>query len=165
MTGVSIIPYASFARVFPVQGAISIASNIFLGPTGSASSMVLITFFCVILSRYSICSAALPKRVSSPAALKDIIAVTSAPASISFSSSSNAFLKVQKEPHTAKPIFFPLRVSAPVNALAPFLQNIIHRVGNYPARRYGSDLSGQRKQPNGSYPETACRVKIDSSRL
>ncbi len=36
-TAVSVIPFASFAAVFPVQGAITRASNsFFFGPTGSA---------------------------------------------------------------------------------------------------------------------------------
>ena len=39
-TGVSVMPFASFARVFPVQGAIRRISRYPLGPMGSAASMV-----------------------------------------------------------------------------------------------------------------------------
>ena len=39
-TGVSIISFASFAIVFPEQGATIKISNIFLGPIGSASCIV-----------------------------------------------------------------------------------------------------------------------------
>ena len=40
VTGVSVIPLAILANVFPVQGAITKASNGCAGPNGSASTMV-----------------------------------------------------------------------------------------------------------------------------
>jgi hypothetical protein len=40
--GVSVIPLANFANVFPEHGAIIIISVIFLGPIGSASIIVFI---------------------------------------------------------------------------------------------------------------------------
>ena len=40
VTGVSLIPEASFARVLPVHGAMMSASRDTLGPMGSASAMV-----------------------------------------------------------------------------------------------------------------------------
>ncbi len=46
-TGESVIPFANFAAVFPVQGAIIIISAIPLGPNGSASSIVTIGLFPV----------------------------------------------------------------------------------------------------------------------
>ena len=40
VTQESVTPHASFARVFPVQGAIIKASRSFFGPMGSALGMV-----------------------------------------------------------------------------------------------------------------------------
>lgn len=42
-TGVSVIPRASFARLLPVQGAITNKSSNFSGPIGSAATIVEMT--------------------------------------------------------------------------------------------------------------------------
>ena len=44
-TGVSVMPFASFARVFPVHGAIKSAKKGAFGPIGSASFMVVMQVF------------------------------------------------------------------------------------------------------------------------
>jgi len=44
VTEESVIPFASFARVFPVQGATARMSNIDFGPIGSASGTDLMIF-------------------------------------------------------------------------------------------------------------------------
>lgn len=79
VTGVSVMPKLSFARVLAVQGATTIMSNIFLGPIGSASSMVTIAFRLQILSSHSTLSEAFPKRVFIVEELNDIIGVISQP--------------------------------------------------------------------------------------
>lgn len=79
VTGVSVIPRASFARVLAVQGATTTMSNSFLGPIGSASSIVTIALRLHILSSHSTLSDAFPKRVFIVAELNDIIGVTSQP--------------------------------------------------------------------------------------
>ena len=63
-TEVSTIPAASFARVFPVQGATKSTSNIFFGPIGSVEVMSCSTVFPVMSKSRAACSCALPKRVS-----------------------------------------------------------------------------------------------------
>ena len=55
-TGVSVTPRASLARVFPVQGQMISISSFSLGPSGSASSIVLITCLPQIASIFSIYS-------------------------------------------------------------------------------------------------------------
>ena len=109
VTGVSVMPQASFASVFPVHGATISRSNIFFGPIGSACGMVLITPLPQMFSAVMMFSSAVPKRVSSEEALYDIMGVSSAPAAFSFIICSNALEKVQNEPHMANPIFAPLR--------------------------------------------------------
>ena len=64
VTEESHIPQASFAAVFPVQGAMISASRSFFGPIGSASEIVLIIFLLQMLSILSVKSFAFPKRVS-----------------------------------------------------------------------------------------------------
>lgn len=63
-TGVSVIPFASFASVLPVQGAITSASSDTFGPRGSASAIVFIIFRSHTPSILSIHSRAVPNRVS-----------------------------------------------------------------------------------------------------
>ena len=63
-TGLSVIPFASFATVFPVQGIITIRSNIAEGPTTSDSLMVRNGFFPVISSARLIKLSASPNRLS-----------------------------------------------------------------------------------------------------
>ncbi len=48
-TGESVIPRANLASVLPVHGAIINKSNIFFGPTGSASSIVVIATFVTMV--------------------------------------------------------------------------------------------------------------------
>ena len=74
-------------------------------------------------------------------ALKDIIAVTSAPISISLSSCSKALLNVQNEPQSANPIFFPLRSAINVTS---FGKNISDCFSDYFSRGYRSNLSRKR---------------------
>ena len=63
-TTVSVIPFAIFASVFPVQGAIISASSGRLGPSGSASAIVRIGGLPVISDTLLIRSAHFPNRVS-----------------------------------------------------------------------------------------------------
>ena len=104
VTEVSVTPRLSFARVLPVQGAITSKSHIFFGPIGSVSTAVVSTLFPVISFARLTISLALPKRVSVDEALPDMIGITSYPSSISSLICSNAFVKVQKEPHIANPM-------------------------------------------------------------
>ena len=105
VTGVSVIPFASFAIVFPVAGAIIIISVIFFGPMGSAPCIVWIILFPVISSIWAIKSSALPNLVSNSYALYDIIGMTSAPSLTSSFIFGIVLENVQKEPVKAKPIF------------------------------------------------------------
>ena len=64
VTGVSVTPAASFARVLPVHGATTSTSSSFFGPMGSASRTLPITLCPVRLSTRAKKSSALPNRVS-----------------------------------------------------------------------------------------------------
>ena len=64
VTAVSVIPFASFARVLPVQGAIISASSGFFGPRGSAPVTVWIIPLPQRASTLEISSDALPNLVS-----------------------------------------------------------------------------------------------------
>ena len=81
VTGVSLMPLASRPRVVPVQGATTSTSNNPFGPTGSTSVSVSNGSRPVISRNRFLKSSARPKRVSNPAALKDMMGVISAPAS------------------------------------------------------------------------------------
>ena len=105
VTAVSVTPFASFARVFPVHGAMTIASIGSRGPSGSASAMVVTTCRPVICISRLMFSEAAPKRLSVSAAFSLIIGISSY-FSVSLSASSNTRLYVQYEPHIAKPILF-----------------------------------------------------------
>ena len=84
VTALSVTPRASFARVFPVQGAMSRASIGADGPSGSASAMVVTTRFPVSSMSLRMCSAARPKRVSVSAAVSLMMGTSSyVPASLS----------------------------------------------------------------------------------
>lgn len=107
VTGVSVMPRLNFAMVFAVHGATTTISKSFLGPIGSASSMVRIAFFLQILSSQSTLSAAFPKRVFIVEELKDIIGVTSQPICTSCEAHAKAFSNVQNEPHTQNPTLRP----------------------------------------------------------
>ena len=84
------MPRDSFARVLPVQGAISRASMGALGPRGSASAMVVTTFFPLSSIRRLMFSAAVPKRVSVSAAFSLMIG-TSSYCSASLAAAWNSF--------------------------------------------------------------------------
>ena len=64
VTGVSAMEWASFARVFPVQGAMMRMSNSFFGPTGSTWARVCSGGVPQMVSAMTICSRAVPKRLS-----------------------------------------------------------------------------------------------------
>ena len=102
VTGVSVIPRASFESVLPVQGQTIIASAKCFGPMGSASTMVWSTRRPASSSARSIKSEALPKRVSVPYTFWDITG-SSSYLSRSPAICSSALSRVQKEPHMAKP--------------------------------------------------------------
>ena len=68
--------WASFARVFPVQGAITKASKSFFGPMGSTCSIVLRGAVQQISPAQRICSRVLPKRLSMVLAEKEKMGVT-----------------------------------------------------------------------------------------
>ena len=77
VTEVSVIPFASFPRVFPVQGSIKRTSKSAFGPMGSAPFMVVMGSFPQISVMRLIKSADFPKRVSIEEAPSDIIGVMS----------------------------------------------------------------------------------------
>ena len=108
VTDVSVIPQANFPSVLPVQGAIISASSRHLGPIGSASFIVNMHLYPLSLSNVPIKSSALPKRVSVVLTISDTIGNTSYPSDFKTVTSAMAFCRVQKEPQTAKPIFFAL---------------------------------------------------------
>ena len=76
-TALSVMPWASFARVQPVQGAMSSASIGSRGPRGSASAMLATTGLPARVSRRRRFSSAEPKRVSVPAAVSLISGTSS----------------------------------------------------------------------------------------
>ena len=77
VTALSVMPWASFARVLPVHGAMSSASSGSAGPSGSASAIVVITPRPHSAARRLIFSAAVPKRVSVSAAVSLIMGISS----------------------------------------------------------------------------------------
>ena len=64
VTGLSAMEWASFARVFPVQGAITRISNSFFGPMGSAWQMGQMGSRPQIWVALTKCSFAVPNRLS-----------------------------------------------------------------------------------------------------
>ena len=76
VTLLSVIPRASFARVLPVQGAISSASSGSFGPRGSASAMLVTTGRPASASRRRRCSRAVPKRLSVCAAVSLMMGIS-----------------------------------------------------------------------------------------
>ena len=64
VTGPSVMPWASLARVLPVQGAMTRTSARFCGPNGSASTMVRMAGRPAARSTRAMRSSASPKRVS-----------------------------------------------------------------------------------------------------
>ena len=64
VTAVSVMPEASFPRVFPVQGAMTSTSSSFRGPMGSASWTEDMGLCPVSLSTVERKASAVPKRVS-----------------------------------------------------------------------------------------------------
>ena len=98
------MPFASFAKVLPVHGAIIRISKRLCGPIGSASVTVDIIGFLQISEIRVRNPSAVPKRVSVEYAVWLIIGVISAHSFDRPSSSDITFLKVQNEPVIAKPI-------------------------------------------------------------
>ena len=84
VTGVSEMAFASFDKVFPVQGATTNTSIMFFGPTGSASVIVFIGEILVIFVTLSSKSFAVPKRVSVFETDKEKIGITLYPLSTRF---------------------------------------------------------------------------------
>ena len=102
VTGVSDSPAASRARVAPVQGAITRASAMCLGPRGSTPVRVSSTGRPAAASSLAFQPAALPNRVSVEAAAKLITGITCQPRAASRAAWGTAAPKVQKLPHRAK---------------------------------------------------------------
>ena len=94
VTEESLIPCASFAIVFPVQGAIKSASIGRAGPKGSAETMSVTGAALHNSESLDKCSAAVPKRLSVSAAVSLIIG-TSSYSSASPSSAGKSFPYVQ----------------------------------------------------------------------
>ena len=94
VTEESLIPCASFAIVFPVQGAIKSASIGRAGPKGSAETMSVTGGALHNSESLDKCSAAVPKRLSVSAAVSLIIG-TSSYSSASPSSAGKSFPYVQ----------------------------------------------------------------------
>ena len=97
-TGVSIIPFASFAAVLPVHGYISITSNIFSGPTRSACCNVFIPSSPVIFFISPINSPAFPNLVFNICALYEYTGTTFLHFAVSVLAVSVALPKLQKDP-------------------------------------------------------------------
>ena len=76
VTAVSVIPAASFARVFPVAGATTRTSSSPFGPMGSTDGISRRGFRPVISSRDRSSSSASPKRLSVSAAVSERMGVT-----------------------------------------------------------------------------------------
>lgn len=100
-TAVSVIPFAIFASVLPVQGLMMSASRGSAGPSGSAPTMVCTISLPVRVRTRSRRSAAVPKRVSVDQTVSLTIGWISYPAFISSPISRTAFAWVQKEPQMA----------------------------------------------------------------
>ena len=111
VTLVSVMPPASFPRVFPVHGAMISRSSSFWGPMGSASLMVEITRWSQMRIISRIRSWAFPNRVSSSAVNSDTMGITRANRARTCSRASMARLWVQKEPHTANPMVLSSNIS------------------------------------------------------
>ena len=102
VTVVSAIPFASFAIVLPVHGAITKASSIFFGPIGSASGIFSITPLSHISSIRFLKSADFPNLVSVSALLFENIG-TIFTYFFRFSAAAITLENVQYDPVTAKP--------------------------------------------------------------
>ena len=83
VTGVSVMPHASFARVLPVAGAMMSASKGYFGPSGSAPTIERIGSRPQREVRVEISACACPKRVSETAEVYERMGKTSRPASMS----------------------------------------------------------------------------------
>ena len=101
-TGVSDSPAASRARVAPVQGAMTSASAICRGPSGSTAARVSSTGCPAARSSRAFHSAAGPKRVSVADAAKLMMGSTCQPMAARRAAWGTAASKVQKLPHRAK---------------------------------------------------------------
>ena len=105
VTVVSVTPFASLARVLPVQGQMTSTSSRCLGPMGSALAMLSTTLRPQMRSISRMKSWAAPKRVSVAAPASETMGSTSPYLDCTRSSTSMASLYVQKEPQKANPIF------------------------------------------------------------
>ena len=103
VTGVSAMLWESFARVFPVQGAMTRASSSFLGPMGSAWAMVVRGARPQISSAFARNSSGVPKRLETLSTAWEKMGITWY-SSDSFFMTGNRLEKVQNEPHIAKPM-------------------------------------------------------------
>ena len=102
VTGVELMPAASSAIVVPVAGAMMSASASRCGPSGSTACRVVSGLWPV--TSYKVCrrADAVPKRVSSPAALALKTGRTSHPRAVRTRSWGSTAAKLQKLPHSAK---------------------------------------------------------------
>ena len=107
VTGVSVIPDASFASVFPVQGQIISASSGVFGPSGSASAIVVTGAFLQISDISRTNHSAVTKRVSVVKALKIITGSRSYQRFESEHKIPTDFFIVQNDPQKAYPITEP----------------------------------------------------------
>ena len=104
VTGPSAMEWESFARVFPVHGAIISRSSSFLGPMGSTSSKVVRAFLSQMLSALARKSFACPNRLSVAAEASEKMGMTSCSLE-SCSKIGKTLEYVQNEPQKQKPIF------------------------------------------------------------
>lgn len=129
VTGSSVIPFASLARVLPVQGATSKRSVLFWGPMGSAPGRSKIGGQPQISVTRARKSAAFPKRVSVAAAAGERMGRMEKPCLLHSSMAVNVREKVQKEPQTANP----RRISD--TGVPPFGQDVPDGAGEDGGRR------------------------------
>ena len=143
----SVIPWDSFAAVFPVHGHISIRSSGYVGPSFSASVIVHMGSLPHIAAVFSRIIAELPNLVSVCAALNEKTGTISYSPRSSFMTSSAA-LCVQNEPHTANPSFFfgVLIVSRFPPSFQFFGYDTTDHSADYLPGSLGRDLSRKRRQ-------------------
>src|SRR5690554_5568038 len=101
------MPFASFANVFPVQGAIIIRSIFLTGPKGSASTIVTIGSRFVISIIFSQKALAVVNLVSIEATALENTGYKSAPSAFNLIIWGSTSSNVQKEPVIQNPIFLP----------------------------------------------------------
>lgn len=168
VTHVSVTELASFAKVLPVHGAITRASNSFFGPIGSAEGIAEIIFDLQIPSILFLKYSAFPKRVSVENAAGLIMGVI-AYISASFSSSDITLSKVQKDPVKAKPNFNFAHIRVICVLLSGvYLQipsDITHSFFDDFTCRDGRNLSGKSERPYHVDTEGFCHLEVNASGL